>query len=242
MNVLESDEEIVLIDGGYGIYYEDAKAMLRENGLNPRMVRRIYLTHADADHAGMSGYFAEEFGSSVYLHSEAVGILERGNRAWGSKTPLMELNHCFTALVNEFTGFRVPSGWTPYGAKPIEWVSGFPVIDGFELSGQFFKVLGSAGGHIPGQVFFLSSDLGVVFTADYLLHVDTLSQGEKEILNLPKFMMTSTNVDSKLFRQEMNKLTELIIHVGERMHAHNGKAYVVPGHGDYYPYEMLLSD
>jgi hypothetical protein len=55
-------------------------------------------------------------------------------------------------------------------------------------------------------------------------------------------MMTSTNVDSKLFRQEMNKLTELIIHVGERMHAHNGKAYVVPGHGDYYPYEMLLSD
>jgi glyoxylase-like metal-dependent hydrolase (beta-lactamase superfamily II)/uncharacterized protein with ACT and thioredoxin-like domain len=242
MNVLESDKELLLIDGGYGLYYEDAKAMLRENSLDPGKVGRIYLSHADADHAGMSGYFAEEFGSSVYLRGEAESILERENRAWGSETPLMELNHCFTALVNEFTKLRVPSSWVPYSSRPSEWVSGFPVIDQFELSGQVFKVLGSAGGHIPGQVFFLSNDMGVIFTADYLLHVDTLSLWEKEILNLPKFMMTSTNVDSKLFRQEMNKLRELIIHFGEGMRAQNRKAYVIPGHGDYYLYDMLLRD
>lgn len=242
MNILESDEELVMIDGGYGLYYEDVKAMLRENGLDPARVTRIYLSHADADHAGISGYFAGEFGSRVYLHREAEGILANENRAWGSETPLLELNHWFTALVNEFTQFRLSPGWIPYSSQAIEWINGFPVIDRFELSGQSYQVLGSEGGHIPGQVFFLSTDAGVVFTADYLLLVDTLSPWEREILNLPKFMMTTTNVDSRLFRREMDKLKELIIRIGTDLQARNKKTVVIPGHGDSYAYNALLND
>jgi hypothetical protein len=92
----------------------------------------------------------------------------------------------------------------------LERIDGFPVIDQFELSGQSYKVIESKGGHIPGQVFFLSYDSGLIFTGDYLLLVDSLTPGEREILNLPKFMMTSTNVDSRLFRQEMGMMKELI--------------------------------
>lgn len=240
MHILEGDSELVMIDGGYGLYYDDVKTMLRQNGLEPENVSRIYLTHADADHAGMSGYFAEEFGSRVYLHHDARGVLEHENRAWGSDTPLLELNHCFTELVNEFTKFRVPGNWIPYSSNSIEWIDGFPVIDQFELSGQSYKVVGSKGGHIPGQVFFLSYDSGLVFTGDYLLQVDSLSNGEREILNLPKFMMTSTNVDSRLFRQEMDMMKELIANFHAYLSARGKSATIVPGHGDYYSYEKLL--
>jgi glyoxylase-like metal-dependent hydrolase (beta-lactamase superfamily II)/uncharacterized protein with ACT and thioredoxin-like domain len=242
LHILKSDDDLVMIDGGYGLYYDDVKTMLRQSGLDPEKVSRIYLSHADADHAGMSGYFAEEFGSSVYLHSEAGGILEHGNRAWGSDTPLLELNHCFTELVNEFTKFRVPGNWIPYSSDIIEWIDGFPVIDQFELSGQSYKVIRSKGGHIPGQVFFLSYDSGLLFTGDYLLLVDSLSNGEREILNLPKFMMTSTNVDSRLFRQEMEMMKVLIRKFHEDLSARGKKATVVPGHGDYYSYERFLKE
>jgi glyoxylase-like metal-dependent hydrolase (beta-lactamase superfamily II) len=242
MNILESDEELVMIDGGYGLYYDDVKSLLRENGLDPGKVRRIYLSHADADHAGLSGHFAEEFGSRVYLHKASEDILEQENRASGSQTPLMELNHCFTALVNEFTKFSVPHSWIPYSSEPVEWIQGFPVIDQFELSGQVYKVLESEGGHIPGQVFFLSYDSGIVFTADYLLLIDTLSPWEREILNLPRFMMTSTNVDSRLFRHEMDRLKELIQHFVADMRERNKNVFIIPGHGDYYSGDMLMKD
>lgn len=242
MHILEGDGELVMIDGGYGLYYGDAKTMLRRNGLDPERVSRIYLTHADADHAGMSGYFAEEFGSRVYLHREAEAILTHENRAWGSDTPLLELNHCFTQLVNEFTKFRVPADRLSYASDISEWIGGFPVIDRFELAGQTYKVLKSKGGHIPGQVFFLSFDSGLIFTGDYLLLVESLGPEEREILNLPKFMMTSTNVDSRLFRDEMDMLREVIKNVQAELNARGKKAIVVPGHGDYYSIERLLSD
>jgi len=242
INVLESDEELVMIDSGYGLYYQDVKTMLRENGLDPEKVGRIYLSHADADHAGMSGYFAEEFGSRIYLHEEARGILEYENRAWGSDTPLLELNHCFTVLVNEFTKFRVSKSWIPYSSQKMEWIDGFPVIDQFELAGQSYKVIRSEGGHVPGQVFFLSYDSGLIFTGDYLLLVDSLSPGEREILNLPKFMMTSTNVDSQLFRREMDMMEELIINFDAYLSTSKRKAIIVAGHGDYYSYDRSLKD
>ncbi len=234
INILEGNEELVMVDSGYGLYYDDVKAMLQENGLDPARIKRIYLSHADADHAGLSGYFAEDFGSRVYLHDGARGILEHENRGWGSDTPLLDLNHYFTVLVNEFTKFRAPENWTAYGKKEIERLNGFRVIDAFEIGGQTYKVMESMGGHVPGQVFFFSYDSGLIFTGDYLLQVDSLDTEERAILNLPKFMMTSTNVNSSLFRREMDMLKEFITKFDADLRARNQKAIIVPGHGDSY--------
>ncbi len=234
INVLESAEELVMVDSGYGLYYDDVKTMLKKNGLEPAKIKRIYLTHADADHAGLSGYFAEDFGSRVYLHEEARGILKNENRGWGSETPLLDLNHYFTVLVNEFTKFRAPGKWTAYAGKENERLNGFRVIDAFEIGGQTYKVLESTGGHVPGQVFFISYDSGLIFTGDYLLRIDSLGDEERAILNLPKFMMTSTNVNSALFRQEMDMLKDFITRFDADLRARDRKAIIVPGHGDYY--------
>ena len=237
--ILEGYGELVMIDGGYGIYYKDVKTMLRENGLEPSKVKRIYLTHADSDHAGMSGYFAEEYGSHVYLHADARGILKHQNRAWGSDTPLAELNHCYTLLVNEFTKFHISRDWVPYKSENRERINGFRVTDMFDLAGHVYKVLESEGGHVPGQVFFVSYDSGLIFTSDYLLLVESLDAEEREILNLPKFMMTSTNVNSSLFRHEMEMLKEFIFSFDAEMRGRNLRAVIVPGHGDYYSCERL---
>lgn len=237
--VLQSDEELVMVDGSYGIYYEDVKKMLKENGLDPAYVSRIYLTHADADHAGMSGYFAKEFGSRIFLHPDARGILENENRAYGSGSPLTELNHYFTVLVNTFTKFFVPLDFLPFNTYDLGYLDGFRVIDTFMVGGQTFKVLESWGGHIPGQVFFVGIESGLVFTGDYLLLVSSLGTEEREFLNLPKFMMTSTNTNSFLFRKEMQALKEMILKLDEELRKQNRGVIVAPGHGDYYPARLL---
>jgi glyoxylase-like metal-dependent hydrolase (beta-lactamase superfamily II) len=240
ISILENNNNLIMIDSSYGLYYEDVKIMLRENGLNPERIQKIYLSHADADHAGMSGCFHDEFMSEVFLHRDAKGILQHENRAWGCKTPLFHLNHFFTVLVNEFTKTKFPETWTSYRQKKDSSDGGFPVIDSFELSGHRYHVLESHGGHIPGQVFFLSYDSGLFFTADYLLNIDSLSPDERELLKYPKFMMRSTNVDSHLFQKEMGMLTDFMYTFHKKMKAKNMEAIIVPGHGDYYSARMLL--
>jgi glyoxylase-like metal-dependent hydrolase (beta-lactamase superfamily II) len=237
--LLESDSEMVMIDGAYGLYYEDIKKMLKENGLDPANIKRIYLSHTDADHAGISGYFADEFGTKVYLHPEARGIIENENRAWGSNSNLLDLNHFFTVLVNEFTQYHVPKQWQEYKTDEKTKEDGFSVIDSFDIAGQRYKILESSGGHVPGNVFFLSDDSGLVFTGDYLLSIESLSPEDKANLNYPKFMMTSTNADSRTFKLEMDLLRQFIIKFNQRLQAHNRGAIIVPGHGDYYPANRL---
>ena len=233
--VLESPGSYVMIDSSYGLYYEDVKKMLTESNIPPDRVRDIYLTHADADHAGLSGYFNMEFGCRVHMHRNTSGVIRNENRAWGSGSQLTELNHLFTVLVNEFTRAAFPQEWTAYGDKDEGMEGDFRAVDSFEIGGHTYKILESAGGHVPGQVFFMSYDSGLIFTADYLLNVDSLSAEEREVLNYPKFMMTSTNVNSSLFRKEMEMLKHLVVNFDAFMRSKGRQAYVVPGHGDYYP-------
>ncbi len=238
--VLEGKTETILIDGSYGIYYEDIKKMLSENHIDPLKIKKIYLTHADADHAGLSGYFEEEYGTEVYLHPSSKGIIENENRAYGTDTPLSQLNHYFTVLVNYFTKSKFPKIGKFFNTNPKEFYESFPIIDYFKLDGIEFKVLESLGGHIPGQVFFLSEELGLFFTGDYLLYIPSLSDEEKSFLNIPKLLMTSTNTNSKIFREEMDLLKNLAQKIDSQL-AEKGKGLIIlPGHGDYYPIRLIF--
>lgn len=232
--LLEYDDDLVMIDGSYGIYYDNVKVMLEENGLDPSMINRIYLSHADADHAGLSGYFQEEYGAKVFMHPSAKDIIKEDNRAAGSNTPLLELNHYFTILVNHFTECKFPKTWQAYKTKKEGEIGEFPIIDNFKVGDLHFKVLESLGGHIPGQVFFLSEDAGLLFTADYLLYVPSLEGDERRFLNIPRFLMTSTNANSMLFHEEMQKLEEL----AKKIDKTDRGLLILPGHGDYYPIRL----
>jgi len=171
--IFKLSDSYVMIDGSYGIYYEDVKRMLRVNGIEPGKIRKIFISHADADHAGMSGYFEEEFGTEVFMHSSCRGIIENQNRAFGATTILEELNRNFTILVNTFTKCKFPVQWKPFKEEVIESINGFSVIDRFFIGELEFKVLESLGGHIPGQVFFYvrNRDYFLQLTIYFMLRV-----------------------------------------------------------------------
>jgi len=238
--ILKGETETIMIDGSYGIYYEDIKKMFAENQIDPSKIKKIYLTHADADHAGVSGYFEEEYRTEVYLHPASRGIMENENRAYGTDTPLFQLNHYFTILVNYFTKSKFPKDGKFFDIKPKELCGAFPVIDYFKLDGIEFKVLESLGGHIPGQVFFLSEELGLFFTGDYLLYVPSLSEEEKSFLSIPKLLMTSTNTNSKVFREEMELLKNLAQKIDSCLSEKGKGLLILPGHGDYYPIRLIF--
>jgi len=174
------------------------------------------------------------------MHPVTAQIIKHENRAYGVKSPIERLNAHFTVLVNKFTEFLPPENPEFFENKDLGSKGGFKVIDKFEVFGIEFLVLESRGGHVPGQVFFLSEKAGLLFTADYLLNVPSLREEEKRFLNIPKFLLTSTNTNSVVFREEMKDLSALALELDRLLQSKGKGVFIFPGHGDYYPARLLL--
>jgi glyoxylase-like metal-dependent hydrolase (beta-lactamase superfamily II)/uncharacterized protein with ACT and thioredoxin-like domain len=233
--VIEHGGELTLIDCGYGIYYEDVKKLLAARSLDPSRVRRIFVTHADADHAGASGYFAAEFGTEVHMHPGSRGVIENANRAHGLTGRLANLNRYYTRLINAFTECRFPADMKYFSTRASGQLGGFDIIDSFAVGDLGFSVLESRGGHIPGHVFFVERERGLVFVSDYLINVASLSAEERGSLGVYRYLLTNPNSDKEIFRQEMADLKALIRALDDGLRKVGRHALVLPGHGDYYP-------
>ena len=233
------DDELTMIDCGYGVYYEDIKKLLKKKSLDPSKVKRIFLTHPDADHAGCSGYFAEEYGTEIFMHPLCKGAIEHTNRAHGTSGRLSNLNRYYTRLINKFTDCRFPAHPRYYPVSPAGTIGGFTVIDNFTIGSVAFEVLESHGGHIPGHVFFVSREHGLFFTSDFLINVKSLSPEDKDVLSVYRYLLTNPNSDSRLFSRESDALKDVIMALNRSFRQRGVDAIVFPGHGEYYQADAI---
>jgi len=228
-----------MIDAGYGVYYDDIKRLLADRLLKPSNVRRIFLTHPDADHAGTSGYFAQEFGSEVYLHPGAEGVIKNKNRAHGLTGRLANLNMYYTRLINRFTENKFPDHIRYFRLSDLGREGAFRVIDTFMIGNLEFLVLESHGGHIPGHVFFLNKEYGLIFTSDFLINVRSLTAEDREVLGVYRYLLTSPNSNGELYRRESEALKDLIAGLNGDLVRSGRHVVILPGHGEYYSAEQL---
>ena len=204
------------------------------------MVKRIFLTHPDADHAGTSGYFAAEFGTEVFLHQGSKGVIENKNRAHGLTGRLANLNMYYTRLINQFTGNKFPEKIEYFQLSVSGHEGAFRTIDVFMICNLEFLVLESHGGHIPGHVFFLNKDYGLIFTSDFLINVRSLSPEDRDVLGVYRYLLTNPNSDGDLYKRESEALKELILFLDNKQKTKGRHAIVFPGHGEYYRIDSLM--
>ena len=237
--IFHHDDEMTMIDAGYGVYYEDIKALLKRKSLDPSKVRRIFLTHPDADHAGTAGYFAEEFGTQVFMHPACKEVIEHNNRAHGLSGRLSNLNKYYTRLINKFTECRFPEKTDYFQIADIGYEGTFKITDTVTIGNLTFEVLESLGGHIPGHVFFLNKDYGLVFTSDFLINVQSLSSDDRDILSVYRYLLTNPNSDSQVYKRESDSLRDIIIGIDAVLKKSGKHAIIFPGHGDYYRADII---
>ncbi|THB65156.1 MAG: MBL fold metallo-hydrolase [Desulfovibrio sp.] len=233
--LLVGKEEYVLVDSSYGHYFPDVVKWLMAHGLDPSRIRRALISHADADHAGWAAPLEREFSTEIYMHPQSREVLDKENRAQGSDTKLLKLNGSYTKLINRFTDLNAPKDILPFPAHPTGGErNGFPVVGQVTVEDMTLTVLESLGGHIPGQVFFLCESEGLLFSGDYLIDVPSLSERSKSTLSIARFLVTSTNSDSRVFGREMDMLKSLMIDLHREVSPRGKTPRVFPGHGDYY--------
>ena len=226
--LLRAPEETVMIDTGYGIYHEDAVRMFQHYGLGDlKKIKRIYITHADADHCGAGGLFD----ATSYTHTGSREIIRRANRAYGSRSESSILEEVYTTVINLFSHFTPPENLEVFPEEKIGTRSIFPILARFTVHDLEFEVLESLGGHMHGQVYLFCPGHGIVFTADTLINFGSLDEDRKRYNSLADFLVTSVNVDSDCARQERKALLEMIRDLDEELAPTGRRCLVACGHG-----------
>src|SRR5512139_2177935 len=72
--------ELVLIDSGAGIGFEQTIRNIETAGFNPAEISSIILTHCHMDHIGGAALFRQSFGSRIIMHELDAEIVERGDQ------------------------------------------------------------------------------------------------------------------------------------------------------------------
>jgi len=231
--LFDTPSERVMIDTGYGIYYQDIVNMLQYYGLGDlSRLKRIYITHADADHCGAAGFFS----APSHLNRETFLITRETSRAYGSSNQDCILEEVYTKIINLFSRFTPPSNTVifpevPFSSETIEKRGAFPVIARFRIGDLEFEALAGMGGHMHGEVFYLCPEEGLLFPEDAVINFKSLSPDRTAYNVLADYLMTSVNVDSKLAREERHSLLSLIFEIDEQLARKNKKCLICCGHG-----------
>jgi glyoxylase-like metal-dependent hydrolase (beta-lactamase superfamily II) len=226
--VIDTPDEKVMVDTGYGIYHDDVMNMLSHNGLcDDRQFSRIIVTHADADHCGASGYFP----APVMMHKGTLSIIEKNNRAYGSRSEHSVLEAFYTNMINLFSRFRTPSEVRCFPEKTGRTQGVFPVIAEVRAGDLVFEVLEGLGGHTVGQVYLFCSEHGLLFAADSLINFTSLTNERAEYSSLAAFLVTSVNVDSDIAKKERQALLDLAGECDDVMKKKSSRCRIFGGHG-----------
>ena len=94
--LIKAKEGYVLIDTGYAKHRDIVDDALSESGCED--LKLIILTHGDFDHVGNGAHLREKYGSRIAMHSEDVGMVERGDMFWNR-----EMGRAMQAIGKLFT-------------------------------------------------------------------------------------------------------------------------------------------
>jgi len=80
--LLSSDIGCILIDTGYDGSFPRFLNRLKKNGVDPKEIRFVFLTHAHDDHAGFLNEVLSVTDAQVLLHPKAVAGLKHGQNSF----------------------------------------------------------------------------------------------------------------------------------------------------------------
>lgn len=223
--LLDSPDETLMIDTGYGIYHDDIMKMLHSLDLwQDNKPKKLFVSHGDSDHCGGAGYLK----MVPYSYRGTIDLIKSGNRAYKSINADSRLEHIYTTMIGAFSRWLPPDRQLDFEPADLDKIGAFPVVGRLKACGMDFYVLKSHGGHQYGQLFLLEPDCNLLFTADSMLNMKSISRERARYNQLADLFLTSVNVDRELAKKEREDLTEI---AESYMSEGADKFYICCGHG-----------
>ena len=161
--LIETGTGYVLIDTGGANKRGELEKELESASCKPGNLALIVLTHGDFDHTGNAAYLRNEFGTTVAMHADDSGMVERGDMFWNREKGSALLRMMSSVLF----GFGRSKRFAP----------DLYIDEGRDLSEYGFdaQVL-----HIPGHS---KGSIGILTASGDLFCGDLLENTEEPALN-----------------------------------------------------------
>lgn len=190
--IIESGMELLFIDSGFACYKDEMMRIFHE--LFPAfddMNKKIILTHADMDHAGITDIFDE-----VYVSENTFINFKReheGKKNFREENPLHEPYIILDSIISKYE---------PPQLTKLRIIGNKTNDDEFEKIGDFtfhelsFEVYESNGGHLKGEIVLVENDRRIVFTGDIFVNIKGFTPEQYDFNILAPYLMGSVNTDS----------------------------------------------
>jgi len=209
--VLETKDELVLIDTGFAVYAREMLKLVHQ--LFPdwnNKKKRIYITHADVDHCGLLSVITD---AEIWLNRKSADSLRLQYQNQPDFREQKSFCMGYSKLSRIITSYQPPEpsrfrllddDTTPQEHEELLQIGAFSVAD------LDFEVFEGSGGHLYGEMVFLCRKQNIIFTGDILVNISGFSFERAEFNSLAPYLMTTVNIDSKRATAMRRQVTDLI--------------------------------
>ncbi len=226
--VLDSEGELAIIDTGFAVFAEEMmKVFISIWPDFERRPKKIYITHADVDHCGLLSRLRD---CELVLNKKSAESLRRQASGLPDFRESSALGLGYSKISQIVSGYTPPEPgrFTIIDSETPEEHEDFLKIGSLRAGELDFEILESSGGHLKGEMIYLSREHGIIFTGDLLINISGFSPEIAEFNSFAPYLMKSVNIDSKR-ASEMRK--EIIRLAGEISAENNRPCIICCGHG-----------
>ena len=226
--ILASADELVLIDTGYAIYADELLNEIVK--LIPdweSRTKKVYITHADIDHCGLLNKFSD---AEIFVNEKSAESFQKQFDLLPDSREQTELHMGYSKISRIISGYAAPdvSKLTILdNGTPREHSSFIPIAN-MKIDDLTFTILEGSGGHIYGEMIFVSRETGIVFTGDILVNINGFSKERAEFNSLAPYLMKSVNLNSEKARRMRQQAMAII---GEITNQNKMPCIICGGHG-----------
>jgi len=226
--VLETTDELVLIDTGYAIYSNEMFDVFSKLFNNwEKRIKRVYITHSDVDHCGL---LSKLEGIKICLNKKSADSLNRQYMGIPDNREFNDIGLGYSKLSRIISGYIPPStdlfdvldDGTPEEHKDLLQIGKFTVGD------LEFEVYEGSGGHVSGEMVFVCRKYGITFTGDILVNISGFTPQRAEFNSLAPYLMRSVNSDSVKATEMRKQVTSLAEEIGN---SNQKPCIICGGHG-----------
>jgi glyoxylase-like metal-dependent hydrolase (beta-lactamase superfamily II)/acetolactate synthase regulatory subunit/predicted amino acid-binding ACT domain protein len=226
--LLQSQDELVMIDTGYAIYAEEMLRVFHQ--LLPdwdTRKKRVYITHADVDHCGLLAKLSD---AEIMVNEKSAENFKRQLDRLPDYREQTELHLGYSRISQIVSDYAPPDSdrltiWD--GGTAREHNSLIP-IGRMKIGDLDFTIWEGSGGHLFGEMIYVCREVPVVFTGDILVNIKGFSKERAEFNSLAPYLMKSVNVEPKRAAEMRRQVAELIRGISER---EKKPCLVCGGHG-----------
>ncbi|MBR4578367.1 MAG: hypothetical protein IKO22_01995 [Oscillospiraceae bacterium] len=200
--VLESSDELMFIDGGYGCFRTETEAVLARQfpGFRERK-KTMLITHVDMDHTGLAPLM-----DTVYMSRNSYEDLLKENRkekGFREQNPKHTPYFALSEIITRYTPPR-PDNFRVIGERRGEEL--FCPIGSLPFGRWSFDIYEGPGGHVKGEIVAVCEELKLLFSGDIFVNVKGITPEQKEFNRLAPFLLTGVDEDPELSKKAREAL------------------------------------